>query len=195
MFVGWRITGWATSFFVMLTIRTQSGMSPNSDIPNWVCDFTPIFTVVLFGVGFWHQPGFVCTCSVLFMKDSEMLVLHRSTGVAAPRTFASSLPAGSPHHMHATAPSCGDVLQVELEEDCTNLRALMLRFDSELELESHELGRSLLFMVRDDGVGFENVPRHVPLAEPANPFELVRERLAAAGTAIRGLHQKVHLGP
>ena len=31
------------------------------------------------------------------------------------------------------------------EEDCTNLRALMLRFDSETELESNELGRSLLF--------------------------------------------------
>ena len=83
----------------------------------------------------------------------------------------------------------------ELQEDCTDLRALMLRFDSEMELESHELGRSLLFMVRDDGAEFQNVPRHEPLPTPANPFDIMRERLAAAGTAIQDLHHKVHLGP
>ena len=69
----------------------------------------------------------------------------------------------------------------------------MLRFDSELELESHELGRSLLFMVRDDDIGFESLSRVVPLATPANPFDLIRERLAAAGSAIRDLHVHVHL--
>lgn len=84
-------------------------------------------------------------------------------------------------------------LKWELEEDCTDLRALMLRFDSETELQSNELGRSLLFMVRDDGDEFENLPRALPLPMPPNPFDIVRERLAAAGSALEGLQHKVHL--
>jgi hypothetical protein len=43
----------------------------------------------------------------------------------------------------------------ELEEDCSNLWALMLRFDSEADLETHDLGRSLLLMLRSDGPGQE----------------------------------------
>ena len=81
----------------------------------------------------------------------------------------------------------------ELEEDCSDLRALMLCFDSELELESHELGRSLLFMIRDEDVGIDIVPRHEHIATPTNPFELVRERLAAADLAIRDLRARVHI--
>ena len=46
----------------------------------------------------------------------------------------------------------------ELEEDCSNLEALLLRFDSEAELESHELGCALLHMVRDDGGGLPALP-------------------------------------
>ena len=46
----------------------------------------------------------------------------------------------------------------ELEEDCSNLRELMLRFDSEAELETHELGRSLLHMLRDDDIGLRVPP-------------------------------------
>jgi hypothetical protein len=79
----------------------------------------------------------------------------------------------------------------ELEEDCTDLWALMVRFDSEVELESHELGRSLLSMVCDDADGLENLPRSVPHVATANPFDVVRERLSAAGHAIRDLHQQV----
>ena len=71
----------------------------------------------------------------------------------------------------------------------------MLRFDSEVELESHVLGRSLLFMVNDDAIGNDSVPRLVPITAPADPFQLVRERLAAAGSAIRGLQQQVHPFP
>ena len=74
-----------------------------------------------------------------------------------------------------------------LEEDCSSLRGLMLRFDSEVELESHELGRSLLDMIRYDDVGFINVPQPVPFITSASPFDAVRDRLAAAGTTIRGL--------
>ena len=75
----------------------------------------------------------------------------------------------------------------ELEEDCGDLHALMLRYDSELELESHELGRTLLCMLRSEGVDSECLPRRVaPLARP-NPFDLVRERLEAASVAIQDL--------
>ena len=77
-----------------------------------------------------------------------------------------------------------------LEEDCSSLRGLMLRFDSEVELESHELGRSLLDMIRYDDVGFINVPQPVPFITSASPFDAVRDRLAAAGTTIRGLREQ-----
>lgn len=81
----------------------------------------------------------------------------------------------------------------ELEEDCTSLRALMLRFDSESELESHELGRSLLFMVQEDVDLLEILPQPIPLVPHANPFEVVRERLAPVAMAITNLQQHVHV--
>ena len=83
----------------------------------------------------------------------------------------------------------------ELQEDCTNLWALMVRFDSEVELESHELGRSLLFMVRDDADGIDILPARVPIVPKANPFDVVRERLSAVGHAIRVMHKHVQLHP
>ena len=79
----------------------------------------------------------------------------------------------------------------ELDEDCTDLRALLLRFDSQRELESHDLGRSLLGMLRDDDIGFDMMPRRTPVQDMHNPFDVLRERLAAAGQAIRDLHAKV----
>ena len=79
----------------------------------------------------------------------------------------------------------------ELQEDCSNLQSLMQRFDSESELESHELGRSLLFMIRDDDTGVHNLPQLASFEAPINPFDAVRERLAAADLAIRVLHTQV----
>ena len=79
----------------------------------------------------------------------------------------------------------------ELEEDCTDLESLMFRFDSKEELESHELGRSLLYMVRDVETEFDNYPRHARAVERANPFEDIRHRLAAVDAAIHGLHAQV----
>ena len=75
----------------------------------------------------------------------------------------------------------------ELQEDCTDLVSLMHRFDSQHQLESHVLGRSLLAMLGDEDGRFESVPQHVPIATRPNPFETVRERLAAASFAIRDL--------
>ena len=79
----------------------------------------------------------------------------------------------------------------ELLEDCSNLRELMLRFDSESDLESHELGRSLLSMIRDDDMGFGTLPTRAPIVALPSPFDAVRERLSAAAFAIQGLHAQV----
>ena len=80
----------------------------------------------------------------------------------------------------------------ELEEDCTDLQALMLWFDSEVDLESHELGRSLLFMVWDEDPGIDSLRWHVHSASRANPFHAVRERLVAVDLAFQDLHAHVH---
>ena len=79
----------------------------------------------------------------------------------------------------------------ELEEDCTNLQNLMVRFDSEVELGSHDLGRSLLAMVRDEDDELQGLP-HINSPIPStNPFASVRERLQAAQLAIRELREEV----
>lgn len=77
-----------------------------------------------------------------------------------------------------------------LEEDCTSLHALMLRFDSEADLDSHDLGRSLLLLVRDDAFQTDILPQCNPLPAPVNPF---RERLSTAALAIRGIRHQVHI--
>lgn len=80
----------------------------------------------------------------------------------------------------------------ELEEDCSDLRALMLRFDSEEELKSHELGRSLLFMLRNEDVGPDIFPNRDRNIHRSDPFGDIRERLQAADLAIHGLQSQVH---
>jgi hypothetical protein len=81
----------------------------------------------------------------------------------------------------------------ELQEDCSDLLALMHRFDSEMELESTELGRSLLFLIRNDDAEMNVLPRHVRIPPQENPFDALRQRLAIADMAIRDLHAQVHL--
>jgi hypothetical protein len=68
-------------------------------------------------------------------------------------------------------------------------------FDSETELESHELGRSLLYMIRNDDAGLPGFYRHEPINVPANPFADLRERLAAVDLAIHDLHPQVKWSP
>ena len=72
--------------------------------------------------------------------------------------------ASNPSH-HALRATCMQLLPLvemyckwELQEDCTNLRALMLCFDSEVALETHELGRSMLLMLDDDDNGLQILP-------------------------------------
>ena len=102
-----------------------------------------------------------------------------------------------PSH-HAIRTTCTQLLPLvemyckyELQEDCSSLGSLMRRFDSELELESHGLGRNLLSMIRDDDVGFVSVPRPMAPIVVVSPFDAFRERLAAAGMAIRDLRPQV----
>lgn len=62
-------------------------------------------------------------------------------------------------------------------------------------MESHDLGRSLLAMVRDDDDEFQGLPRLDSSIPSTNPFEAVRERLEAVQLAIRYLYVEVQLLP
>ena len=109
-------------------------------------------------------------------------------------------PACIPSH-HSLRATCVQLLPLvemyckwELQEDCTNLWELMLRFDSEAELQSHELGRSMLLMVRDDDVGLHQLLPRTQSTATVNPFDAIRTMLAAVGTAFEAMHPQVHLG-
>ncbi len=58
----------------------------------------------------------------------------------------------------------------ELQDDCNDLRALMLWFDSEVQLQSHELGRLLLSMIAIEGADLECLPRSLPIPPRPNHF-------------------------
>lgn len=101
---------------------------------------------------------------------------------------------------HVLRSSCMQLLPLvetyckwELQEDCNDLRSLLLRFDDESELETHELGRSLLCMLRDDDVGVPVMPTHTYRSLLDDPFVVARERLAAARLAISELQTEVHI--
>ena len=81
----------------------------------------------------------------------------------------------------------------ELEEDCSDLTALMHRFDDESVLETHELGRSLLLMLRDEDIGLQILPPPSHFALAANPFDAIRSRLQAVDNAFHALRPQVHL--
>lgn len=82
----------------------------------------------------------------------------------------------------------------ELQEDCTNLGELVRRFDSEAELLSHDLGRSMLQLVRDDDVGLHQLLPRTRTAPAPNPFDAIRTSLAAVDNAFQGLQPQVHVG-
>lgn len=85
----------------------------------------------------------------------------------------------------------------ELQEDCSDLQSLMERFDSVAELQSHDLGRSLLFMVQDEGDDFRAYfeRRNAESVTHANTdaFDAVRASLAAVDIAFQGLQPQVHI--
>ena len=100
---------------------------------------------------------------------------------------------------HAIRATCTQLLPLvemfckyELQEDCSDLRALMLRFDGERALETDELGRAMLQMLRDDEIGFHIYPIPAQLPAAVNPFDEFRVSLAAVDTAIQALQPQVH---
>ena len=68
----------------------------------------------------------------------------------------------------------------------------MLRFDGERALETDELGRAMLQMLRDDEIGFHIYPIPAQLPAAVNPFDEFRVSLAAVDTAIQALQPQVH---
>lgn len=101
---------------------------------------------------------------------------------------------------HAIRATCTQLLPLvemfckyELQEDCSDLRALMLRFDDEHALETDVLGRAMLQMLRDDDIGLHiyPIPAHLPAA--VNLFDEFRVSLAAVDTAIQALQPQVHV--
>ena len=104
------------------------------------------------------------------------------------------------HHGIRTAcmqilPAVERYCRAELQEDCGDLHQLMLRFDDEAELQSHELGRSLLHMVRDEDDGLGSLSRRIHIDAPQNPFDVVRARIAAVDLAFRGLRPQLQVVP
>ena len=69
----------------------------------------------------------------------------------------------------------------------------MHRFDSQHQLESHVLGRSLLAMLADEGGCFKNAPQEAAITARPSPFDSVIERLAMAASAIRHLQVQAYL--
>jgi hypothetical protein len=82
----------------------------------------------------------------------------------------------------------------ELQEDCSDLWQLMLRFDSEADLRSHNLGRSMLEMCRDDDAGLHQMLPLGRSATASDPFEAIRTTLAAVDTAFQAMQPQVHVG-
>lgn len=108
-------------------------------------------------------------------------------------------PACVPSH-RAVCATCVQLLPLiemyckwELQEDCSNLWELMLRFDSEAELSTHDLGRSMLLMIHDDEAGMRILSPRVQMSTADNPFDAIRTRLAAIGSAFQTLQPQVHV--
>ena len=109
------------------------------------------------------------------------------------------LPAGIDPSHHAVRATCVEILPLiemyckyDLQDNCGDLRALMLRFDSEAVLEHDVLGHALLSMLRDEDVGLQIVPPRPQSAPRVNPFDAVRSSLAAVDLAFQGLRAQVH---
>lgn len=194
MHAGCTISGRGTNYSAMAITQTPGNMNLNSVAPNWVRGLATSFD-------FMH---FLCAARCVFtvLCVNDVCVHWRTTqwlGFAGQLLWRRLPVFPLPSH-HTVRSACMQLLPLvemfckwELQEDCTNLRALMLRFDSEADLKSHELGRSLLFLVRDEDGDLDGLPTLHRIERTANPFEVVRERLAAVSLAIQDLQPQVHL--
>ena len=157
-------------------------------------------------LGLWFFPSSMFQCTLSFIPPQSAMPfgfcnfsqcisnLHVWTGQLVWRRH----PHPPPPSRRMLRTTCTQMLPLvemycrwELQEDCGNLHELMLRFDSEVELQTHALGRSLLAMLRDEDNNLEGLPRRAVLDTTPNPFDAVRDRLAAVDSAIRNLHAQV----
>jgi hypothetical protein len=111
--------------------------------------------------------------------------------LASPWANQQSLPPRSANNLHGVPALVEMYCKWELQDDCSNLRELMVRFDSEAELETHELGRSLLLMLHDDDAGMPMYTQRMVYDAPSNPFDSIRSRLAKIDTAFWALQPQV----
>jgi hypothetical protein len=173
----------------MDTTRIQRGMRPCSATQNRVCDYAASLALHIFFLAMPHVLA-LCFWVPNFIPFIAFVQANLcGAGLNAPLR-------------HSIRTACMQLLPLvemycrwELQEDCSNLQALMERFDSVFELETHDLGQSLLRMVRDedDGLLAYSERRH---AEPSpnrrtDPFGAVRARLAAVDLAFQGLQAHV----
>ena len=109
----WRIIGRGTSVSAMPTICIRCLMSLLSGQPNWVRDFNTFIACVglLLGVislRFLNCFGF----RVRLIGVCSMVMLFRTTSMAETWEWPNSIRTCDPHHLHADASPCGNVLQV-----------------------------------------------------------------------------------
>jgi hypothetical protein len=161
---------------------------------NWVRSYPPLPSWLLF-VRFPSLVGCLGCFAPFHCLMFPPLCVHAGELVWR-RHGSSSLP--SHHALRATCIQLLPLVEMyckwELQEDCSDLRALMLRFDSEAALESHELGRSMLQMLRDDDVGVPVLPPRAQLSTPIDPFYDIKSSIAAVNTTFQAFQPQVHVG-
>jgi hypothetical protein len=139
-------------------------------------------------------PSFVQACSEC-IRLSSLTLFPPASQLVWRRHGPPSIP--SHRALRATCMQLLPLVEMycrwELQEDCGDLNALMHRFDSELVLETHALGRSLLLMLRDDNMGLQVLPPPLRYAPAVNPFDSIRSRLHAVDSAFQGLRPHVCL--
>lgn len=188
LWLGRRIIGMATNCFATPTILILYIMRPTLVCANWVSAY-PSHEFFHWKMYDWHSTrvSWVLECLLLYVTNACLLpsqfVWHYHDRL--PPNFWESV---HTPHMYASPPLMDMYYRWQLHEDCSNLGAHMLRFDGEVELESHDLDQSLLYMVRDDGTGLEGHARHIDINVAPNPFDAIRERLAVVDWDFMDLH-------
>ena len=182
-----------TKCFATHSTRIRLPMSPNSKIPNWVRRYPP--PLVRCCNFFSFECRFPCGVVQILCVTSPLLL------VLAGRLVWRWFPSGCTPSHHALRAACVQLLPLiemycryVLEEDCSSLWALMVRYDCEADLASHDLGRSMLAMLRDDD---DDGPRPMPapmhMSAPISPFDAIRGTLAAMDVALQTMRPQVLL--
>lgn len=104
---GWRTIGGVTSYSALVTIRTLRNTSRSFGSPNSVRPFLPPLFVCLFS-----KMHISLEFRIWLLRIAHGFSSRRATCVAQACRRYISLPTRGACHLHATSPTCGDVLQV-----------------------------------------------------------------------------------